>query len=153
MPIDSLRNAPHTLGDEAEETLAFFTQAFGAANNIYSVVANSDIPWPTITLSTGEEGVIDSQGYSRFRGSENRDDRKLVFDTFWGKWLEYRNSVGTILSTHIQTQVALAKARNYDSVLDRELFQDNLQIMTRFWTANCFRTICRRQYTEHSSAR
>ena len=123
---DSLRNAPHTLGDEAEETLAFFSQAFGAANNIYSVVANSDIPWPTITLSTGEEGVIDSQGYSRFRGSENRDDRKLVFDTFWGKWLEYRNSVGTILSTHIQTQVALAKARNYDSVLDRELFQDNL---------------------------
>ncbi|RLA34898.1 MAG: oligoendopeptidase F [Gammaproteobacteria bacterium] len=123
---DSLRNAPHTLGDEAEETLAFFSQAFGAANNIYSVVANSDIPWPTITLSTGEEGVIDSQGYSRFRGSENRDDRKLVFDTFWGKWLEYRNSVGAILGTHIQTQVALAKARNYDSVLDRELFQDNL---------------------------
>jgi len=123
---DSLRNAPHTLGDEAEETLAFFSQAFGAANNIYSVVANSDIPWPNITLSTGEEGVIDSQGYGRFRGSKNRDDRKLVFDTFWGKWLEYRNSVGTILSTHIQTQVALAKARNYDSVLDRELFQDNL---------------------------
>jgi oligoendopeptidase F len=123
---DSLRNAPHTLGDEAEETLAFFSQAFGAANNIYSVIANSDIPWPSITLSTGEEGVIDSQGYSRFRGSENREDRKLVFDTFWGKWLEYRNSVGTILGTHIQTQVALAKARNYDSVLDRELFQDNL---------------------------
>lgn len=123
---DGLRNAPHTLGDEAEETLAFFSQVFGAADNIYSVVANSDIPWPSITLSTGEEGVIDSQGYSRYRGSENREDRKLVFDTFWDKWLEYRNTIGTVLSTHIQTQVALAKARNYDSVLQRELFEDNL---------------------------
>src|SRR5690606_7358308 len=120
---NGLRNAPHTLGDEAEETLAYFTQTFGAANNIYSIVANSDIPWPTVTLSSGEEQVIDAQGYSRWRQSEDRDDRKMVFDTFWGKWLEYRNSVGAILNSHVQAQVSLAKARNYDSVLDRELFQ------------------------------
>ncbi len=123
---DSLRNAPHTLGDEAEETLAYFTQAFGAPFNIYSLVANSDIPWPTVTLADGTEFVVDSQGYGRLRGGPNRDDRKLVFDTFWNKWLEYRNSVGSVLNSHIQTQVSLAKARNYDSVLHRELFQDNL---------------------------
>ncbi len=125
---DSLRNAPHTLGDEAEETLAYFTQSFSAASSIYSLIANSDIPWPTITLSTGEEHRIDSQGYGRWRRSENRDDRKLVFDSFWNKWSEYRNSVGKVLNTHIQTQVSLAKARNYDSVLERELFQDNIPI-------------------------
>ena len=123
---DSLRNAPHTLGDEAEETLAFFSQAFASPFNIYGMVANSDIPWPTVSLSNGEEGRIDSQGYGRYRGAENRDDRKLVFDTFWGKWLEYRNSVGAVLNSHLQNQVALAKARNYDSVLHRELFSDNL---------------------------
>ena len=123
---DSLRNAPHTLGDEAEETLAFFSQAMVSPFNIYGMVANSDIPWPTVTLSNGDEVRIDSQGYSRFRAAENRDDRKLVFDSFWGKWLEYRNSVGLVLNSHLQNQVALAKARNYDSVLHRELFSDNL---------------------------
>ncbi|HEX7718371.1 MAG TPA: oligoendopeptidase F [Woeseiaceae bacterium] len=123
---DALRNAPHTLGEEAEQTLAFFTQTFGAPNTIYSIVANSDIPWPEVTLSDGEARRIDSQGYSRWRASENRDDRKAVFDAFWSRWLEYRNSVGSVLNSHIQTQVSLAKARNYDSVLDRELFQDNL---------------------------
>jgi len=123
---DSLRNAPYTLGEEAEETLAFFTQAHGSASNIFGLVANSDIPWPTIELSDGEEYRIDAQGYGRWRGSENRDDRKLVFDSYWGKWLEYRNTVGAILAAHIQTQVALTTARNYDSVLERELFQDNL---------------------------
>ena len=123
---DALRNAPHTLGEEAEQTLAFFTQTFGAPNTIYSIVANSDIPWPEVTLSDGEARRIDSQGYSRWRASENRDDRKAVFDAFWSRWLEYRNSVGSVLNSHIQTQVSLAKARNYDSVLNRELFQDNL---------------------------
>jgi len=123
---DSLRNAPHTLGAEAEQALSYFSQSFGAPSNTYSLLANSDIPWPTITLSSGEEVRIDSQGYGRTRGSENRNDRKLVFDTFWNKWLEYRNSVGMVLNSHMQTQVALAKARNYDSVLQRELHQDNI---------------------------
>jgi len=123
---DALRNAPHTLGDEAEQTLAYMSRATGAGGDIYTISANSDIPWPEIELSTGEKVRIDSQGYGRWRASENRADRKLVFDTFWSKWLEYRNSVGAMLNAHIQTQVALARARNYDGVLHRELFQDNL---------------------------
>ena len=125
---NSLRNAPHTLTEEAEEALSYFTQSFSAPEDIYSLISNSDIPWPTVTLSTGEEHRIDSEGYGRWRQSENREDRKLVFDAFWNKWLEYRNSVGTVLNTHVQTQVSLARARNYDSVLQRELFQDNLPI-------------------------
>lgn len=123
---DNLRNAPHTLGMQAEQTLSYLSQSFGAPSNTYSLLANSDIPWPTITLSDGEEALLDAQGYGRVRGSQNRDDRKLAFDTYWGKWREYRNSVGMVLNSHIQTQVGLAKARNYDGVLHRELHQDNL---------------------------
>ena len=123
---DSLRNAPHTLGAEAEQTLAYFSQSFGSPTTTYQMLANSDIPWPTITLSTGEEIRVDSQGYGRGRGSLNRDDRKMVFDAFWSTWLEYRSATGLVLGSHIQTQTALAKARNYDSVLERELYQDNL---------------------------
>lgn len=123
---DTLRNAPHTLGAEAEQTLSYLTQVFGAPSNTYSLLSSSDIPWPTITLADGSEVRLDSQGYGRVRSSSNRDDRKQAFDAFWGKWLEYRNTVGNVLNTHIQTQVGLAKARHYDSVLDRELDQDNI---------------------------
>ncbi|MGD8347242.1 MAG: oligoendopeptidase F [Lysobacterales bacterium] len=123
---DIVRNEPHTLGDEAEATLAYFSQTFSAPSNIYSMVANSDIPWPEVEFSDGETARIDAQGYSRFRSSPVREDRKAAFDAFWGKWQEYRNSTGAILNSHIQTQVALAKARKFDSVLERELFNDNL---------------------------
>ena len=77
---DIVRNAPHTLGDEAEATLAYFSQTFQAPSSIYSMVANSDIPWPEVTFSGGETARIDSQGYERFRSSANRDDRKKAFD-------------------------------------------------------------------------
>jgi len=123
---NTLRDAPHTLSEETEQTLSYFSQSFGAPQEIYSLMANSDIPWPNVTLSDGTELTMDSQGYERARSSSNRDDRELAFDTFWKKWLEYRNSVGMVMNSHLQTQVALSKARNYDSVLERELHNDNL---------------------------
>jgi len=123
---NTLRRAEHTLGDEAEQALSYFSQSYDAPSNIYSLIANSDIPWPTITLSNGAEARLDSQGYSAWRSSENRDDRKATFDAYWTKWSEYNSSVGMVLNAHVQMQVAAARARKYDSVLERELFNDNL---------------------------
>jgi oligoendopeptidase F len=122
---NKLRQAEHTLGDEAEQTLSYFSQSLVAPQTIYGVIANSDIPFPVLNIE-GEEVRIDTAGYSRWRSSPDRDVRKQVFDAFWSKWKEYRNSVGVTLQSHIQTQVALAKARKYDSVLQRELNVDNL---------------------------
>jgi len=123
---NTIRQGEHTLSDETEQALSYFSQSFDAPSNIYSLIANSDIPWPTLTMSNGDEARIDSQSYSFWRGSQNRDDRKATFDAYWEKWMEYNSSVGMVLNSHIQMQVALAKARKFDSVLQRELFNDNL---------------------------
>jgi oligoendopeptidase F len=123
---NTLRQAAHTLGAEAEQALSFFTQPFDAPSAIYSIIANSDIPFPLITTPEGEEVRLDSQGYGRLRSHPDPLFRKQVFDAFWDTWQDYRNSVGMVLNSHIQTQVALAQARHFDSVLQRELFADNL---------------------------
>ncbi len=129
MQLDNgLRNAAHTLTAEAEQALSYFAQSNGAPNQIYSLIANSDIPWPTVEMANGEKARIDSQGYSKWRGSENRADRKKVFDAYWTRWGEYTSTIGRTLTAHVQTQVAAAKARKYDSVLQRELFGDNLPV-------------------------
>ncbi len=123
---NTLRNAPHTLTDEGEQILAAASQPLRAGYNVYALLANAEIPWPEIELSNGEKVTINSQGYSTNRQSENRDDRKQVFDAYWGKWGEYENTIGATLSSHLQAQVFLSKSRNYESVLQRELFEDNL---------------------------
>jgi oligoendopeptidase F len=122
---DTLRQAEHTLSDEAERTLALFSQSFDAPQTIYGILANSDIPYPVLTID-GEEARIDSQGYNRWRAHPDREIRKQVFDAFWNTWKDYGNSAGMTLFSHVQTQVALAKARKYDSVLEREFDNDNL---------------------------
>jgi oligoendopeptidase F len=122
---NTLRQSAHTLSEETELALSYFSQTIDAPSNIYSMIANSDIPFPVLDID-GEEARIDSQGYGRFRSHPDRDIRREVFDAYWSKWQEYRNSVGMVLASHIQTQVALARARGFDSVLERELFSDNL---------------------------
>lgn len=123
---DVLRNAPHTLDDSTELALSYFSQANDSSNNIYDALAYADIVWPELTLSSGETIQLSDASYSHWRATKNRADRKNIFDTFWAKWSEYQNTFGMVLNAHIQQQIALAKARKYDSVLQRELFSDNL---------------------------
>jgi oligoendopeptidase F len=122
---NTLRQADHTLSDETERTLALFSQSFDAPQTIYGILANSDIPYPVLTID-GIEARIDSQGYNKWRAHSDRETRKQVFDAFWSKWKDYGNTAGMTLFGHIQTQVALARARKYDSVLEREFDNDNL---------------------------
>ncbi len=123
---DALRYEPHTLGDEAEGVIAAAGLMQASPFNIYGLLANSEIPWQTITLSTGEEAFINSQGYSRHRTSRVREDRKAVFDAFWTTWGEFKGTAGQSLSAHLTSQLFTTNVRNYEDTLTRNLFQDNL---------------------------
>lgn len=123
---DTLRHKEHTLDLEGERTLSLFARPMESSSTIYSVLANSDIPWPDVTMSDGESHSMDAAGYSRWRSSQVREDRKKAFDAYWSKWKDYRNTVGNVLNGHLQSQIALSRARRYESVLQRELFEDNL---------------------------
>ena len=81
---NTLRQEPHTLSDEAEQVIAATGPVVQGPERIYAMLTSSDMPFPTVTLSTGEEVRLDQAAYSLHRASRNRDDRKLVFDRFWG---------------------------------------------------------------------
>ena len=123
---DKLRQAPHTLGSEAEGVLAAGGQVRGAPQTIYTLLANADLPWPTVTLSDGRKVKLDSQGYTATRDLPNRDDRKLVFDAFFGKWAEYKNSFGATLGGGIQGTIFEARARHYPNSLAYAISNHNV---------------------------
>ncbi|MEL6686355.1 MAG: M3 family oligoendopeptidase [Pseudomonadota bacterium] len=123
---ETLRSAPHTLSPEGEAMMAAASVALGGAQRIYSQLKNSDIPWPTITLSTGEEFRLDAAGYVKGRAAENREDRKAVFKAFFETYQQFENSLGESLASHVHGQVFRASQRNYDSALESALSSDNL---------------------------
>ena len=92
------------------------------------MLTSSDLPFPKVTLSNGEEVTLDQAAYSLHRASQNRNDRKLVFDEFWGAWKAYETSIGQTLDTHVKAHVFQAKARRYENALTAALSGDNIPI-------------------------
>lgn len=123
---DIMRQADHTLGAEAEEVIALTGEMQGGATRTYEILTNSDLPWPTITLSTGEEVTLNQSAYTLHRAAPNRADRKAVFDAFWGKWKDYENTMGQTLDTKVKTDVFNAKARKYESAVQSALSGANI---------------------------
>ena len=122
----TLLRAPHTLTPEGELIMAASGKLRRQPSQIYSIFANADLPWPTISLSDGEEVFLNQSGYSKYRAVDNREDRKAVFDAFWGKLGEYENTMGQVLLSEVEANVFQSRMRKYDSILDWALAGDNL---------------------------
>ncbi|MGB8602030.1 MAG: hypothetical protein WCD42_07525, partial [Rhizomicrobium sp.] len=107
-----LRAKPHTLSDESEAVLAAASNVLAQPDNIYSQLANGDLPFPSVTLSDGTKiERLDQSAYTQLRQAHNREDRKKVFDTFWGAWSKYEGTFGAMLNTQVLAEEFDAKVR------------------------------------------
>ncbi|MGN6279358.1 MAG: oligoendopeptidase F [Sphingomonas sp.] len=121
-----LREAPHTLSPEGEALLAGTSAPFSGPEEIRSQLVAADIPWPTITLSNGQQVRLDDQGYTLHRDAPNRADRKAVFDAFFGEYGKFQNSLGASYLSHVKADVYEAKARKYPTSLAASLSGNNI---------------------------
>jgi oligoendopeptidase F len=129
---DILRRKSHTRSPEVEKVLAQASSMALAPDNIYSTFTGADLPYPEVTLSTGEKVRLDVSGYARHRGSAVREDRIKVFQSFWKAMSAFEGTFGQGLYGHISTHIFNRDARNYASCLDAAL--DENAIPTAVYT-------------------
>ena len=123
---NTLRQAPHTLSNESESVLASAGDVLAQPDAIYSVLANAEVPFPSVKLSDGSTVTIGQGTYAKYRQVANRDDRKKVFDAFWGMWKKYEGTLGATLTTQVMAEVFNAKVRHYPNSLAAAVFADNM---------------------------
>ena len=125
---DTLRSASHTRDGAGEELIATYSLSANAARSIYTILSNADLPWPIVKLSDGTEAKLDHSGYEKYRTLANREDRKKVFDAFWGKWKEFERTFGVTLYEQMKRDTVLSKARLYPDTLTRALDRNRLPL-------------------------
>src|SRR2546423_8727318 len=123
---NALRYAPHTLGVEAEGVMAAAGNVLAQPNEIYSQLANGELPRPEVTLSDGTKVKLDQAAYSKYRTATNRADRKTVFDAFWPSFSAFNGTFGATLTTQVQAAVFDAKVRHFPDSLADATFADNM---------------------------
>jgi len=123
---DTLRSAPHTLGPEAEGVLAAAGNVLDQPGAIHGQLANAEMPYPEFTLRGGEKIRLDEPAYEKYRQAADRQERKEVFDAFWGTWKKFEATAGAMLTAQVMGDVFAAKSRRFDSALSAALFRSNM---------------------------
>ncbi|HEX9844136.1 MAG TPA: M3 family oligoendopeptidase, partial [bacterium] len=113
-----VRQAPHTLGLEAESVLSAMGPVQSTPNQTYGTFANAEIPWPSITLSDGTViERLDQATYGRYRQSPNREDRQAVMEAFFSTLGRYQGTMGNLLNGRVNGDWFNAQVRNYPTSL------------------------------------
>jgi oligoendopeptidase F len=123
---DTLRMKPHTRSAEVEELLAELGEITGASGEIYNMLTNADMEFPTVDDPDGEPQPITLNNFTTLQKHPDRDFRKRVYEAFYDEWSEVRNAVGTAYRNSVKTDEKLATARNYDTAREAALDGPNI---------------------------
>jgi oligoendopeptidase F len=124
---ESYRMQRHVLDEDGERLLAFASTLGGTPAQAYTMLADADVKFPTVTLSDGREMVAShanlSQGLHTLR---LQDDREKLFKAHFTVYDEYSNTYAAIYNGVLQKDWFTARARHYESSLDAKLDDDNI---------------------------
>ena len=125
---DVLRRQAHTGTEGEERIIADAGLVTSASNDIFTLFANADFPFPTVTLGSGKQVKLDQAAFQALRSSPDREDRKHIFATFFGAEGAYRRSFGAMLAGNIQKDIFYMKARKYASSVASSLDANNIPV-------------------------
>jgi oligoendopeptidase F len=123
---DILRAAPHTLSPQEEKIVARASVMAGTGGSVQTVFTNAELPFPEVTLSTGETVRLDASGYTTHRASPVKADRDKVFAAFFGRYGEFGRTLATTLNAEVQSHVYTKDVRRFPSSLEAALFDYNI---------------------------
>jgi oligoendopeptidase F len=127
--IDNIiRKKAHTLSSSEEEILALAGDLARAPVNIFTMIDDADIKYPSIKDEEGNEVQLTKQRYYKFLESTDRRVRREASDAYSSAYLTYLNSLGATLSGTVAKDLFFARARKYNSSLEAALDQDNIPI-------------------------
>jgi oligoendopeptidase F len=125
---DVLRAKPHTRSAEVEELLADLGEVAGSASDIYGMLSNADLTFPTVEHPEGEAVEITQGNFTKLQKHSNREFRRTVYEQYYDEWAEIRNAVGTSLKNSVKKDVKYARARNYETAREAALDGPNVPV-------------------------
>ncbi len=117
----------HVLDANSEQLISYYSPLFRQGSSLYSALSVSDNNAEEVELSNKEKVMV-TQGSWRglITDSETAEDRQKVFEAIFNYYEKHKVTYADIYNGVIQANVANAKARKYDSVLDSYLYGNNI---------------------------
>jgi len=125
---DVLRTKPHTRSAEIEELLADLGEVAGSASDVYGMLSNADLTFPTVDRPDGDAVEITQGNFTKLQKHPDRAFRREVYEAYYDEWAGVRNAVGTALKNGVKKDVKYARARNYETAREAALDGPNVPV-------------------------
>ncbi|SNZ15892.1 oligopeptidase F. Metallo peptidase. MEROPS family M03B [Natronoarchaeum philippinense] len=125
---DVMRMKPHTRSAEIEGLLADLSEVTGSPGELYNILTNADVEFPTVEDPDGDAVEISLANFTNLQKRPNREFRREVYEQFYDEWAEIRNTVATAYSKSVTADVKLAQARNYDTAREAAMHGPNVPV-------------------------
>lgn len=123
-----LRQRAHVRSAEIEAILAQFSDITRAPGEIFEVLTNADLSFPTIADEQGQTVQLSHGRYLRFLRSSDRRVRRDAFIGYYSAFQGIRNTLGASLAAQVRTHVLNAQVRNYSSSLEAALTPNDIPV-------------------------
>jgi len=125
---DLFRRKEHKLSAGEEKIIADAGLMADAPESLYSIFSNADFPFPSVKLADGKTVKVDKSSFNLLRQAPNREDRKRVFEAFFGALGTYKDTFGAALNAQLNRDLFYMKARKYPSTMASALDADNIPL-------------------------
>ncbi len=123
---DILRRRAHTGTEGEEKIIADAGLMSDGPQSIFGVFLNAEFPYPEAVLGDGKKVKVDQASFNVLRASTSREDRKRVFEAYFGKLNDYRRTIGAELSANVNKDIFYSRARTYESSLQSAVDANNI---------------------------
>ena len=98
---DMMRKKSHVLSREQEELLSSAREV-GQSSNIFNVMNNADLKFPSVKDENGEEIPVTHGSYVRLLESRDRSVRKAAFESVYGTYGQFGNTLAATFAANVK---------------------------------------------------
>ncbi|SYZ71980.1 Oligoendopeptidase F homolog [Candidatus Zixiibacteriota bacterium] len=120
------RRKAHIMSTEVENLLAMSGNVTRGFGQIFSMVDDADIKYPPVKNEKGNLVELTKERYGVMLESTDRQVRKDASDAYNQAYFAYENTLGTTLSSSVNSDIFYARARKYNTALEANLDAYNI---------------------------
>jgi len=132
---DVLRMKPHTRSTDVESLLSEFSDVLSAPGDVYGMLTNADMTYPTVELPAPEDSETEAEtveitqsNLTTLLKTSDRAFRQTVHESFYDELRGVSNTIGTALAKSVKKDVKLARTRNYDTARQAAMNGPNIPV-------------------------
>lgn len=136
---DLFRKQAHVRSAEVEEILGMLSDPFSGASITASLLTNSDLRFPPGIDHAGEAHNVTQGTLLRLLASPDRQLRQSAWESYIDRYIEFRNTLASALSTSVRQCVLLRRLRRHPSALEASLFENDIPVSVYYNLVDVFR--------------